>query len=715
MSVSTWVVACADGLESLLAQEVAEIGATVLRQEPSAVWVEGDLKVAYQLCLWSRLASRVYKPLFKLQSQAPEHLYDEAVIYPWQDVFSLDKTFAVRAVATKGVVSHTQYMALKLKDAVVDHFRQHTGERPSVDPRASDINLHVLIQPDSITVSLDMSGDSLHKRGYRRMIGEAPLKETLAAAILRQAGWPSDRFQALLDPMCGSGTFLTEAALMYGDIAPGLLREYFGFLAWEGHDQALWQQCWQEARQRQAAGMSKDWPLMQGYDVDPEALRAAEKNIHAAGVARFIRLERQELAQLPVKPVDHGLLVTNPPYGERLGEDDTAIYLYKALGRLAKERLGHWQAAVLAAKIEHADALGFEHLHTQKLRNGDLNVFVRHGNIQQLASATPCRFQEVEGQIPPEAEAFANRLRKNIPHLYKQAVREQVCCYRAYDADLPEFNIAIDVYGDCLHVQEYAPPKSIDPEKAATRFKLALQVIRHVFGVHRDKVFIKVRAQQKGNQQYEKLNQRNKYIEAQEGTARLLLNLTDYLDTGLFLDHRPIRLKIGQQSHGKDVLNLFAYTCSASVHAALGGAREVVSVDLSNTYLNWGRRNFALNGIDYSRHQFVEADVMAWLQQCRQRFDVIFIDPPTFSNSKKMQDVFDVQRDHVELLTKAMRLLTPGGICYFSTNFRRFELAEDAMQYLRFQEITHDTIGFDYKRNARIHRCWQVSLRAAEQ
>lgn len=712
MSVSTWVVACADGLESLLAQEVSAIGATVLRQEPSAVWVEGDLQVAYKLCLWSRLASRVYKPLFKLHSASPEAMYEEALSFPWQEVFALDKTFAVRAVATKGVVCHTQYMALKLKDAVVDHFRQHTGDRPSVNPQASDISLHVLIQPESITVSLDMSGDSLHKRGYRRMIGEAPLKETLAAAILQQAGWPNNDFQALVDPMCGSGTFLTEAALMYGDIAPGLMRDYFGFLAWEGHNQKLWDLCWQDARQRQAEGLKKDWPIMRGYDTDPEALKAAAKNIQSAGVARFISLELQELAHLPVKPADYGLLVTNPPYGERLGEDDTAIFLYKALGRLAKERMGNWQAAVLAARIEHADALGFEHLHTQKLRNGDLNVFVRHGNVQSVPSPMPQRFQEAVGaEIPAEAEAFANRLRKNIAHLYKQAVREQVCCYRAYDADLPEFNIAIDVYGDCLHVQEYAPPKTIDPEKAATRFKLALQVIRHIFGLHRDKVFIKVRAQQKGNQQYEKQNQRNKFIEAQEGRARLLLNLTDYLDTGLFLDHRPIRLKMAQQVEGKRFLNLFAYTCSASVHAALGGASKTVSVDLSNTYLNWGRRNFALNGIDYSQHQFIETDVMTWLRQCRDRFDVIFIDPPTFSNSKKMQDVFDVQRDHVELLTLAMRLLIPGGICYFSTNFRRFELDAEGMQYIQCREISPDTIGFDYKRNAKIHRCWQVNPR----
>lgn len=165
MSLSTWVVACADGLEGLLAQECTDIGASVIRQEPSAVWVEGDLRTAYNLCLWSRLASRVYKPLFKLNSASPDEMYAEALDYPWHELFDLDKTFAVRAVATRGVVCHTQYMALRLKDAIVDCFRQHTGERPNIDPKASDINLHVLIQPESITISLDMSGESLHRRG----------------------------------------------------------------------------------------------------------------------------------------------------------------------------------------------------------------------------------------------------------------------------------------------------------------------------------------------------------------------------------------------------------------------------------------------------------------------------------------------------------------------------------------------------------------------
>ncbi len=431
------------------------------------------------------------------------------------------------------------------------------------------------------------------------------------------------------------------------------------------------------------------------------------KNAHAAGIGQRIVLENRELWKLPAAPAKHGLLVTNPPYGERIGDSETTLWLYKAVGRLARERLPGWQAAVLAADIQHADALGLQHRDTQRLRNGDLTVFVRHGDVVPADDEIAHVFTAQINDIPEEGEAFANRVQKNLAHCQKQAQREGVSCYRVYDADLPDYNLAIDVYGDCLHVQEYAAPKEIDPEKASNRFKLALNIIRQVFGLHKEKVFIKVRSQQKGNSQYEKQSDRGKFQDVREGKAHLLVNLTDYLDTGLFLDHRPMRQKIAAEVQGKSFLNLFAYTGSVSVHAALGGAKQTVTVDLSGTYLDWARKNFAVNGISPSNHRFEEADVMTWLHRSRETFDMIFIDPPTFSNSKKMRDVFDVQRDHVELLTLAMRHLKEDGVCYFSNNFRRFELDETALQAYGFEEISPETLGFDFRRNDRIHRCWR--------
>ncbi|MDF3029553.1 MAG: hypothetical protein K0R03_111 [Moraxellaceae bacterium] len=709
------VVTCADGLEGALQQELAQMGLADVRRERGAMLVTASLEQAYRICLWSRVASRVLLPLFTAAGTTPEALYAEAASFTWGNVLDARGTIAVRATAARGVKVHTQYLALKLKDAVVDHCRQYLGVRPDVDPERPDVPLHVHALADGFSVSLDLSGDSLHKRGYRVAMTEAPLKESLAAALLLQAGWPSSQFAALLDPMCGSGTFLIEAAWMAADIAPGLQRDYFGFTGWKAHQPGLWEQVLEEARQRRTAGLAGGLPKIFGYDADAEALLATERNAKAAGVPGLIALEQRELHALR-RPAGldagaKGLMICNPPYGERLGEKSATRELYRALGRLTSAALPGWQACVLGADVQHVDALGYGHRATERLHNGAIVVYARHGDIPAMSPQGVMRFEEAEGEIPEEAQAFANRLRKNLKVAQKRAEAGQVFCYRVYDADMPEFNLAVDVYESVLHVQEYAPPKTVDPEKAEARFKLALLAIRHVFGLRRENVFIKVRSRQKGNQQYEKQGSQGRFFEVREGDARLLVNLTDYLDTGLFLDHRPLRLRIAQEAKGKHFLNLFAYTGVASLHAALGGAESTTTVDLSPTYLDWARRNFALNGLAEANHFFEQADCMRWLKDCEYEFDLMFIDPPTFSNSKRTTDVFDVQRDHVQLIRLAMRLLRDGGTLYFSNNFRKFRLDVEALDEFSIEDISRETIGFDFERNPTIHRCWMIRHR----
>lgn len=706
------VVTCADGLEPVLAQELAGLGLADVRRERGAVRGRATLEQAYRTCLWSRVASRVLLPLFEVEGETPEALYHEAVRFTWGNTLDPRGTIAVHATAARGLKVHTQYLSLKLKDAVADHCREHFGVRPDVDPDTPDVPLHVHALPGGFMVSLDLAGDSLHRRGYRVAMTEAPLKETLAAALLLQAGWPGD-FTALLDPMCGSGTFLVEAAWLAADIAPGMQRDYYGFFGWKKHEPELWLRVREEARLRREAGLKKPLPRLFGYDADREALGAALKNAHRAGVAGLIELEQRELHGLrrPAAAAGRGLLICNPPYGERLGEKDTTRELYRALGRISSHLLGGWQACVLGADVQHVDALGFAHRATERLHNGALTVYARHADIPAVAPGGVHRFEEAPGDIPEEAQAFANRLRKNLKAAQKQAQAEGVHCYRVYDADMPEFNLAVDVYEQHLHVQEYAPPKTVDPEKAEARFRLALVAIRHVFGLRRENVFIKVRSRQKGRQQYEKQGSVGRFLEVRDGEAWVLVNLTDYLDTGLFLDHRPLRQRIGREAAGKHFLNLFAYTGVASLHAALGGAASTTTVDLSPTYLGWAARNFALNGLAEAHHHFEQADCMRWLRDCRHAFDLIFIDPPTFSNSKRTPDVFDVQRDHVELLWLAMRALRPGGTLYFSNNFRKFRLDADALQEFLIEDISPATIGFDFQRNPAIHRCWKLTHR----
>lgn len=704
------VVTCADGLEPALEKELAALGLADIRRERGAVRVQATLEQAYRTCLWSRVASRVLLPLFEVEGATPEALYHEAVRFTWGNTLNPRGSIAVHATAARGLKIHTQYLALKLKDAVVDHCREHFGVRPDVDTSMPDVPLQVHAHAGGFSVSLDLAGDSLHKRGYRVAMTEAPLKETLAAALLLQAGWPGD-FAALVDPMCGSGTFLVEAAWLAADIAPGILRDYYGFFGWKKHEPELWLRIREEARLRREAGLKKVLPKLFGFDADTDALEASRRNAQRAGVAGLVALEERELHALP-KPAGvegRGLLITNPPYGERLGEEKTTRELYRALGRIAAHKLAGWQACVLGADVQHVDALGFGHRATERLHNGALTIYARHGDIPAAAPAGVVRFEEAPGEIPEEAQAFANRLRKNLKQAQKQAVAEGVHCYRVYDADMPEFNLAVDVYEGQLHVQEYAPPKTVDPEKAEARFRLALVAIRHVFGLRRENVFIKVRSRQKGKQQYEKQGSVGRFFEVRDGEAWVLVNLTDYLDTGLFLDHRPLRQRIGREAAGKHFLNLFAYTGVASLHAALGGAASTTTVDLSPTYLNWAQRNFALNGLAEGRHHFEQADCMRWLRDCQHEFDLIFIDPPTFSNSKRTPDVFDVQRDHVELIWLAMRALRPGGTLYFSNNFRKFRLDVEALAEFVIEDISPATIGFDFARNPNIHRCWKVT------
>jgi Predicted SAM-dependent methyltransferases len=347
--------------------------------------------------------------------------------------------------------------------------------------------------------------------------------------------------------------------------------------------------------------------------------------------------------------------------------------------------------------------------------NGKLPIYVRFGTVKPAAVQKPFlehwepqQFEKIEG-----AEDFTNRLQKNMQNLKKWAVKENIFCLRLYDADLPDFNVAVDLYGDRLHVQEYAPPKKIDPEKAKKRFNLALQAIRAVTGLGRDAIFIKTRARQEGKNQYTKQSTASKRFIVQEGKAKILVNLTDYLDTGLFLDHRQMRLRIAKEAKGKHFLNLYSYTSTASLHAALGGAASTTSVDLSNTYLNWSKENFVLNGltVDHAdeQHQFFSSDCFEWLKEGHEQYDLIFIDPPTFSNSKKFYGTFDVQRDHMSLLKRAMNRLTTDGTLYFSNNYRGFEMDDVIMAMFDVEEISNETIGLDFKRNTKIHRAWKIT------
>ena len=429
-------------------------------------------------------------------------------------------------------------------------------------------------------------------------------------------------------------------------------------------------------------------------------------------------VSQAELAAFAPRPDRNavGLVVCNPPYGKRLGDAESLVYLYRGLGQRLKAECCGWRAAVFTGNPELGKRMGLRARKLYSFLNGTIPCQLLMFDVTeewfvQSAGPRPAAPKPSVAEIEPGpgAEMFANRLKKNLRRLGKWARKHGIECYRLYDADMPEYALAIDCYGDWLHVQEYAPPSSIDPEKAASRLAEALAVIPRVLNLTPDRVVFKQRKRQRGRSQYEARDRRGEFIEVGEGSCRLLVNLTDYLDTGLFLDHRPLRRLIGEEAKGLRFLNLFCYTATATVHAVLGGAASSVSVDTSATYLGWARRNLSLNGLS-EVHELVQRDCREFLAQEAGRFDLIFLDPPTFSNTKRAdRESFDLQRDHVGLIRAAAARLDRNGVLYFSNNYRRFKMdLESLSAELVLDNITPATIDRDFERNPRIHNCWKI-------
>jgi 23S rRNA (guanine2445-N2)-methyltransferase / 23S rRNA (guanine2069-N7)-methyltransferase len=702
---------CPKGLEYLLVDELKALGAVDVHEALAGVHFRGELEAGYRACLWSRLASRVLTPIAEFTADDGDALYAGALDIDWSEHLDVVASFAVDAVGSTKGITNSQYAALRVKDAIVDQFRNKSGERPNVDTERPSLRVNLVLRRGKAIVSIDLSGAPLHQRGYRQGAGQAPLKENLAAAMLLRAGWLAVYASGggLVDPLCGSGTLLIEAALMAGDVAPGLRRDYFGFSGWRGHDAALWKTLHDQAQARATTGLQALRPVFFGFDQDPAVINEAKRNAQFAQLSGFIHLGRQSLEHLhrPHELGQPGLVICNPPYGERMGADSGVVALYRLLGEKLKAEFADWHASVITSDEELGRAIGLRADKKYRLYNGALECVLLNFNLTPRSeeSYTP-------KPLSDGAQMLKNRIEKNFRHLRKRAEREGIDCWRVYDADLPEYAAAIDIYrslesGDHLHIQEYQAPASIDENLARTRLRELARVAGEVLGVPRERVALKTRRRGKGGEKYGRMDERGEFLQVGEGGLKFFVNLRDYLDTGLFLDHRPLRARVREMSRGKRFLNLFCYTASVSVYAAAGGASETTSVDLSQTYLDWAMQNLALNGFSEPQHKLVWADVLGYLESHSAMYDLIFVDPPTFSNSKRADD-FDVQRDHVRLLTLCGERLFPGGTILFSNNFRRFKLDEAGLSQFEIRDISASTIPFDFERDARIHRAWEM-------
>jgi 23S rRNA (guanine2445-N2)-methyltransferase / 23S rRNA (guanine2069-N7)-methyltransferase len=789
------------GFSDLVARELESFGAQGVRDRSTGVLCTGDLELVYRVCLWSRVVNRLFIEIARFDAPDAEAFYSAARALLWVDHIRPSGTIACDFTGRHPTITNTQFGALKLKDAIVDSLRDASGQRPSVKIERPDVRIHAHAQGTTITVSLDLSGESLHRRGYRGEAGEAPVKENLAAGILMRAGWPNLAAEgaAFLDPLCGSGTFVIEAAMMAAGIAPGAYREYFGFLGWRGHDGELWTRLRTEARAaRDPARRVAN--VISGRDRDPGAIRIAQANSRRAGVDAFVRFEEGELesaapskdagraravahapqvatddpesatqprdaeqvpvaanaprdmADVPESPAQPatsqtnagpttassgtpaarsqavlGLVCANPPYGVRLEDRERARAVHRELGKVLREQFAGWQAVILTGAPEMGLELGIRAYRTHTVWNGSIECRLLRMNIEAQSfrdisggpgSAVRRASNDTALRESAGAQMFANRLAKNIKRLRSWADRSKVSCYRLYDADMPEYSFAIDRYrladSDTAHlyVQEYAAPSSIDEESVRRRRAEAMSVLPEVTGVRPEHIHLRMRRKVVRGDQYRKVADRASFHVVEEDGLRLEVNFDDYLDTGLFLDHRLTRSRLRKAAQGKRFLNLFAYTGTATVHAAAGGAKSSLSIDLSRTYIDWARRNLALNEMGTWSHEFLQADCREWLAQASRgddRFDLIFLDPPTFSNSKRMEGVLDIQRDHSDLIDGCLRILSPDGLLIFSTNAQRFRLDESLGSRYRIRDISGATLPEDFARNPKIHQAFELT------
>ncbi|MEB3466581.1 bifunctional 23S rRNA (guanine(2069)-N(7))-methyltransferase RlmK/23S rRNA (guanine(2445)-N(2))-methyltransferase RlmL [Pasteurella multocida] len=709
----------ARGFEELLKVELTDLGAMNCQITQGGVHFHADEETQYRVLLWTRLASRILLPIVTCKVYSDLDLYSAVVGQNWLDYFDEKVHFMVDFNGTNREIRHTQFGAMRVKDGIVDYFERVGKPRPNVDKSQPDIRIHAYLNREELVISLDLSGEALHMRGYREDTGKAPLRETLAAAIVLRSGWQLGT--PLVDPMCGSGTLLIEAAQMQANIAPQLHRLHWGFDFWKGHNQQAWDKVKGEAIELAEQTFNQNQKAnFYGSDLDHRVLQKAKRNAQNAGVAHLIQWQQGDVAALKNPFVEvKGTVICNPPYGERLGTTPALIALYSVFGQRLKQQFADWNVSIFSGEPALLDCLRLRSHRQFKAKNGPLDCVQKNYHISPRTTASEENTQnlpEIDRTLTSAQVAvdFANRLQKNSKKIEKWAKQQGINAYRLYDADLPEYNLAVDRYDDHIVVQEYAAPKNIDENKARQRLLDAVTATLQVTGVETNKLILKVRQKQKGTNQYEKLANKGDYFYVNEYGAKLWVNLTDYLDTGLFLDHRLTRKMLGEMAKGKDVLNLFAYTGSATVHMALGGAKSTTTVDMSNTYLNWAEQNLLLNELEGKQHKLIQADCLQWLARCDRQFDLIFVDPPTFSNSKRMEDSWDVQRDHIKLMTQLKRILRPNGTIVFSNNKRGFKMDVEGLETLGLSavDITAKTLPLDFERNKQIHNCWVVRLKA---
>lgn len=698
------VASCAFGLEALVAREVEQLGCEPRISGPGQVDFEGDWEAIARVNLWSRCADRVSIVIAEFPCADFDALFDITKGVDWLEFLAEDAAIHVTGSSLKSALTSVPAIQRTVKKAIVDSVLA-SGRVSTLPESGSRFRVHVGLRQDEARIVLDTTGPSLHKRGYREISTKAPLKETLAAALVQLSFWKPDR--PLIDPFCGGGTIVIEAAMIGRNLAPGLRRD-FAFEQWNCCPPDLVDRLREEARDGAIPGLPE---RIIGSDIHQGALSIARRNAVDAGVDADVHFQPRSFQNLTTKK-RYGCVITNPPYGDRLDPNDLGE-LYEAMP-LVLSKLPTWSHFILTAFPNFEQRIGRAADRRRKLYNGRIECTYyqfhgpRPGERTTEATETKAVFGGQSAKSKEQAELFASRLKNRARHLRRWPTRRGITCYRLYEKDIPEIPLVVDRYQDYLHIVEFERPHERDNAEHALWLDSMAATAAAVLDVPKEKVFTKSRQRQRKLQQHEKVADRGVEVVVHEAGLRFIVNLSDYTDTGLFLDHRIARGMIRDMSEGQRVLNLFAYTGAFSVYAAAGGATEVVTVDRSKTYLDWARRNLRLNDLDDDeRYRFVRNDAEAYVQGLprKPRFDLIVCDVPTFSNSKGSDTVWDVQKHHAGLLNELMPRLAPDGTLFFASNFRRLRLDEQAIQAGFIREVSKQTVPEDF-RNRRIHRSW---------
>ncbi len=697
---------CPKHLELLLKDELVAMGAKNVAEKLSGVVFEAEAEVLLRSLLWSRLANRILVLINQIKIKNSDDLYDAIYQTNWlQQVQQAPKTLAINFKGTNKELRNTQYASQVVKDAICDRIRDLDEMRPDIVKTKADLSVSVVLKQNQLLVYHDISGRSLHLRGYRQTLTKAPLKENLAAAVLIRANWQelAKNNGNLIDPMCGSGTFLTEGYLMACDIAPGLTNPHYAVDTWHGFNQDTWNALLFEAKTRMLAGIEKFKGQIIGADHHKDSVKITQEHAYQLNAEDKIQCQYKTFDHFHL-PNENNLIVCNPPYGVRLQKNVESTW--RQLGTWLANNANHSQAAIMTYAKNQGFMLGFRATKSYKLMNGDLPITLLCFSIENDTQLNKPENQSYA--IPETAQMVANRIKKNKAKLNKWINKEQINAYRVYDADIPEYAVAIDVYNEHLHIAEYKAPGSIPEKKTKKRLQDAILGAQVALDVKNNKIHIKTRQKQVKNYQYEKFSAESKDIIVHEQNRKYVVNLDKYLDTGLFLDHRWIRSYVQEICNDLCFLNLFCYTSSVTVAAALGGAKHTVSVDTSKTYLNWAKENFKINRMNVFKHKLVRSDVMLYLSQCSEKFDCIFIDPPTYSNSHSRESDWDVQRDHKQLLLASKRLLNKNGRIIFSNNYRKFKLDKELENYFTIKDLSQQSLSPDFKKSKIKRVCYEL-------